>query len=61
MPYNTLTLSANSSTYILLVITAIYILGPKIYIIALAQTPFRVSSGEGKGNITLTPLEIVRD
>jgi hypothetical protein len=36
IPYSTLTLSTNSSTYILLTITNVYILGPKIYIIILA-------------------------
>jgi hypothetical protein len=36
IPYSILTSSTNSSAYILLTMTAVYILGLKIYIIVLA-------------------------
>jgi hypothetical protein len=64
-PCGTLTPCANSSPRTLLAMTALYILGPKIAMIASGRTPyrvtpFRVSSGEGKGNTTLAPLGIAR-
>jgi hypothetical protein len=60
-PYKTSTPFVNSSTRILLIKTAVYISGPKIYIIASARAPFRISSRGGKDNTTLALLRIIRD